>query len=191
MNLIRAIRPFFQAVGWVIADLIPARTPHQPVWGMCEDRSARQEFGRLHGLESGGEALEPGAYEPPHGFGCVSCDGDIATCGCWDDDDDDDEAAGPGGRFYRRPEPVQQRPAFDRDAYIAGLKWPEPGVTAGGPSDPAPTNPVPDRNDQILHVADILLEAGLTGIQPWRTATRIVDLLAADKRIAERLDGAK
>lgn len=47
----------------------------------------------LAAYESGGEALEPGAYEPPHGFGCVSCDGDIATCGCWDDDDAPERSA--------------------------------------------------------------------------------------------------
>lgn len=182
MNPIRAVRPFFQAVGWIVSDLIPAPKHHEPVWGLCEDRSAPQEFGRLHGLESGGEALEPGAYVPPHGFGCVSCDGDIATCGCWDDDDDDDddEAAGPGSRFYRKPEPVQQRPAFDRDAYIAGLKWPEPK---------APVEP--DRHSQIVHVQALAREAGLNPTPAYRLATQVVDLLAADKRIAERLDGAK
>lgn len=133
--IIRNVRAALRAVGWVAADvgesilnaISPPKPPHQPLWGLCEDRSAPQEFGRLHGLESGGEALEPGAYVPPYGFGCVSCDGDIATCGCWDDDDD--EADGPGGRFYRKPEPVDpMRPAFDPQAYLDGLKWPEPKV---------------------------------------------------------------
>jgi hypothetical protein len=34
------------------------------------------------------EPVSRGFVEPKHGLTCRSCEGDIATCDCWDDDDD-------------------------------------------------------------------------------------------------------
>lgn len=88
----------------------------------------------------------------------------------------------------------------ERDAYFAGLAWPEPKAPEvesipGMPSlasvlravqgDPAQA----DRRDQIEHVA-AMVEVWLEEVGPTTTAqdlaARIVDMLAADKRIAER-----
>lgn len=82
----------------------------------------------------------------------------------------------------------------ERDAYFAGLTWPEPESDADdamGPGGRFYRKPGPDRHDQIQHVAAIIRGDNLSGMDPVSTARRIVDLLAADKRIAERLDGAK
>lgn len=91
----------------------------------------------------------------------------------------------------------------ERDAYFAGLKWPEPKVEVPERSpkwlrDIVATTEEWAADVQSLYVRSTQIEHVATMIEAWLEdgdsceglATRIVDMLAADKRIAERLDGA-
>jgi hypothetical protein len=185
MNLVRAIRPLFQAVGWIVADLIPARTPRVPVWGMSEDRLAPQEFRSVYALELGGEALEPGAYQP--------FDRDAYMAGlkwpepklpnpCVVDDCGFQWHTYEELNAHSRQMHVEPNPYFD-----GGFRY--PGSDHVG--DFMWHRFVPDRRDQVEHVAEIIFGTGVDTVRALDAARRIVDMLAADKRIAERLDGAQ
>lgn len=73
-------------VDWSLIHLLGALSDR--VEGRRADSYRRAD--QLADMEAGVEVWEPRVYTPTppkHGLTCRSCEGDIATCGCWDDEE--------------------------------------------------------------------------------------------------------
>lgn len=195
MTLHAALR----TLGWLAGTLFPQQAlrvlqgrDFNAALGRVDDALATEPEYRLDWTEMLNATEESAEVLPPR-FTLYGAPGDFPLCNCpaRQAADLDDHRPACAARAADSPAADEripdQRPAagrtrdagvFDRDAYMAGLKWPEP-------------TPRLDRDDQVDHVSAIVRSVGVHPIEALTAARRIVDMLAADKRIAERLDGAK